>query len=1008
MTLRRSVILRLATVVFLMVVLLTAGVSIFVLASYRTEMTALERTRLSIVARDLDQLVGWKDRVEVSDLLRLIVLRNRFWRYAFVLRGETCLASTVPGNPPPELVTGSHRGGSGFTFRDRRGEVITDMAAPIPHTTAVLHVGLDRAAIDRSARPLLVRVWLVGLCGLVLGWMLVAWIAQRASREVRTLTASLRAALEDPEPGLKTARTSTGEVAELVELFDQQMEQRRRAVADLERNKRLLDDIVEAVTQPFYVINAADYTIQLANSAAWEHGIGGGTRCYEVTHGRTAPCEGDDHPCPLEIVRSTGQPAIVEHEHVAPDGRRQMVEIHGYPILDAQGNVAQMIGYTIDITERKEAEYALKESRARYERLYSMARLMADNLPDLIWAKDLEGRYLFANRALCERLLMAADTEEPVGKTDMFFASRERASHPDDPDWHTFGELCMDSDTVVVERGQPGFFHEFGNVQGQLLRLMVHKAPLFDEDGRMIGTVGSARDITEEFALQEERRLLQVTIDQAEMGVCIIDLEGTVVYANPAFLKITDFESGELIGHHVSLLVDRYANPEVAGEVAAALLEKSEWRGQAEQVRKDGTAYILGQTIMPVYGEDGRTTHMVAYVRDVTSVVKLQKQFLQSQKLETVGRLASGIAHDFNNLLGAIHAYAELLQYRLDSNPDAAADVGEILAATESGARLTRQLLAFARNEPAAPRPLDLNRVISGLEGMIGQLTGENIELVLRLGNDLPPVLSDSAQLEQLVANLVVNARDAMPEGGHLMIETRRAEHLPPSLSSSQRGPWVVLAVSDTGTGMSDEVREHIFEPFFTTKEVGKGTGLGLATCYGIVTQSGGHIDVESKLGEGTTFTIYLPASENGPDPEKPQELPQEIPGGTETVLLVEDRAALRRAIATGLRKLGYTVLEAAHGAQALALWSERSIPVDLLLTDEVMPGMPGSELARRLREFDPSLRVILVSGYVGPAMSQSQSSWIDATMRKPFSLRALAHAIRDVLDRGFRGEELS
>ncbi|HHQ48892.1 MAG TPA: PAS domain S-box protein, partial [Acidobacteria bacterium] len=508
MKLRRLVFLRIAAVASLTIVVLTAGASIFVLTSYRAEMTALEQTRLSVLARRLSRPVLEDDRVQISDLLHSMVRQNRFWRYAFVLEGETCLASTLPGNPPAKLMNGSRPGGAGFTLRDRRGEVITEIAAPIPHTIAVLHMVLDRAAIDRSAWPLLARIGLAGLCGLVLGWVLAAWTAQRASREVKALTALLRSAMDDAEADPVAAPANGGEVAELVELFDQQMQQRRHAVAELERHKRFLDNIVEALTHPFYVIDATDYTVRLANSAAQQCGIATAARCYQVTHGRTSPCEGDDHPCPLETVRATGRPTIIEHEHVAPDGRRQIVEIRGYPILDASGNVTQMIEYAIDITERKEAEQALKESEARYERLYSMARLMADNLPDLLWAKDLEGRYLFANRALCERVLMASSTEEVIGKTDAFFAKRELALHPDDHRWLTFDKLCSQSDAAVLESGETVHFEECGYVRGRYVCYHVHKAPLFDEDGRLIGTVGSARDITKEYAVEEERRLL--------------------------------------------------------------------------------------------------------------------------------------------------------------------------------------------------------------------------------------------------------------------------------------------------------------------------------------------------------------------------------------------------------------------------------------------------------------------------------------------------------------------
>jgi len=1002
MRLRPAVFLRLGVLAALMVAALMAGASLFVLASHRSEMADLEEARLKVLARHLERPVLWDDRWDVTGFLRSTVRRSPFWRYAFVVRDGAPMASTLTGGVPRQLL--ERPAGERFVFRNRGGSVLTDLAAPIPHTGAVLHMGLDRRAIDRSARPLLLRIALVGLAGLLVGLALAYWAAHRASREIGALTGALSATLDDPGSDAVPALATTGEVADLVEVFNRQMEERRRAVEELDAQRRFLDDIVEALTHPFYVIDAASYTIRLANSAARQRGIASGTRCYEVTHGLTAPCEGGDHPCPLESVRETRKPTVIEHEHVAPDGRRQIVEIRGYPILDQWGNVTQMIEYTIDITQRKQAEEALAESRARYQRLYSMARLMADNLPDLLWAKDLDGRYLFANRALCERLLGARDTEEPIGKTDLFFAQRELAAHPDDPEWFTFGELCPQSDAAVIESRRPGQFEECGFVRGEHVCYDVHKAPLFDDDGRLIGTVGSGRDVTRERRLDEARRRLETAIAQADMGVVILDLDGTVVYANPAYERITGVEGREIVGASIERIFEQYEDPSLFDEMEATLRRGDIWRGRVRKRRPDGTAYTQDLTVAPIVSAEGGATGVVAYLRDVTAEVELEARYLQAQKLESVGRLAGGIAHDFNNLLGAVRAYAELLELRFGGDPQAREEIGEILAATHHGARLTRQLLAFARREPAAPRPLDLNRLVSGFEGMLRQLIGEDITFVTRLAEGLPPVLSDPAQIEQVLANLVVNAQDAMPGGGHLVLETRTEDELEGEGAPPEGGPWVVLAVEDTGVGMTEEVREHIFEPFFTTKEVGKGTGLGLSTCFGIVSQAGGHIRVESEPGWGTTVSVFLPSSREHPLAEEGAPIGPDLPGGSETILLVEDEASLRRAVASGLRDLGYTALEAEDGARALELW-DGSQGVDLLLTDEVMPGMAGSELAQRLRQLRPGLPVVLVSGYLESGAGETAAQQDSIIVGKPFSLAEVARMIRDLLDGSAEGE---
>src|SRR5713226_2276376 len=403
--------------------------------------------------------------------------------------------------------------------------------------------------------------------------------------------------------------------------------------------------------------------------------------------------------------------------------------------------------------------------------------------------------------------------------------------------------------------------------------------------------------------------------------------------------------------------------------------------------------------------ERSATTGIAYYetiVRDVTEQRRLQEQLLQSQKMEAVGRLAGGVAHDFNNLLTVIISYTDLLLEDLGRDDPKREDVAAVRKAAEGAAALTHQLLAFSRKQVLQPKVLDVNATVATTEKLLRRLIGEDIQLVAKLASGLGRVKADPGQIEQVIMNLAVNARDAMPAGGQLTIETANVEMDQAYVRGhplAQPGRYVMLAVSDTGIGMDEETKAHIFEPFFTTKEMGKGTGLGLATVYGIVKQSGGFIWLYSEPGQGTSFKIYMPRVDESAERATPAAA-ETLPRGTETVLVVEDAPAVRAVTRQVLERQGYTVLEAPNGEAALVLATKHHGPIHLLLTDVVMPGVNGRQVAEQLARPRPDMMVLFTSGYTDDSVVRHGilESGI-AYLQKPFTPDSLARKVREVLD---------
>jgi PAS domain S-box-containing protein len=503
-----------------------------------------------------------------------------------------------------------------------------------------------------------------------------------------------------------------------------------------------------------------------------------------------------------------------------------------------------------------------------------------------------------------------------------------------------------------------------------------------------------------EVALRESEQRFEKVFQASPVGVTISTLaDGRYVDVNPAFLRMIGRTRDEVIGH-TAFDIAFWRDP---GD-RARIVERLRTGGAAQEIEtivqaKDGT---LRHVLVALDQVDfGGVPCLVALVHDISGLKQLEQQLNQAQKMEAVGRLAGGVAHDFNNMLTVITSYGDLLLGDLEAGDHRRGDIEEILKAARGAATLTRQLLAFSRQEVIQPRPISVNAIVSGTENMLKRVIGEDVALSSELIADPSTVLCDPGQLEQIVMNLVVNARDAMPQGGTLRIATANATLDETALRDSRLtrpGRYVVLTVRDTGIGMDAATQEHIFEPFFTTKEQGKGTGLGLATVYAIAKQLGGFVEVESAPGEGACFSVFFPAID-APASRIEQNSAAELPRGTETVLLVEDATAVRSVIRQVLERLGYTVLDAADGQVALEVAARHHGPIDLVVTDIVMPALGGRELAERLRQVRPDIRILYTSGYTDDAIVRS--GVLDAAvvfLQKPFTPETLASKVREAL----------
>lgn len=540
---------------------------------------------------------------------------------------------------------------------------------------------------------------------------------------------------------------------------------------------------------------------------------------------------------------------------------------------------------------------------------------------------------------------------------------------------------------------------------GEMIHIECSANPIVMNDD-LVGFLAVQRDVTArkatEAALRKSESRYRALAEAAHDSIFIVDADARLEYANTVGLERFQID-GDAIGKRLFDVFAREVAEEMWNELSSVFSSGKRQYFESRFETPTGDLW-LGAWLVPLAREADETAAVMGVARDITERKRLEREFTQAQKMEAVGRLAGGVAHDFNNLLTAILGYADLLIETVGTDSNVASDLREIRTAGERASRLTRQLLTFSRKQAFSPKVINLNDVIAELQKMLNRVIGEDIVLDVAMERQLAETKVDPSQIEQVLVNLVVNARDAMPRGGTIRIETTNAD-LDAAFcrrhDGAKPGRYVALIVEDSGCGITQDTLAHVFEPFFTTKPAGKGTGLGLSTVYGIVTQSGGYITVDSEPGRGTTFTTYLPiAREAGQPAAAVAGSSFKLTSGTETILLVEDEPGLRRLIHRTLEQHGYSVLSAATTEDAISIAQHHAGPIHLLLSDVIMPGLSGPDVAQRVVRLRPSIRVLYVSGYTSQAVEGTDSVSPHARfLPKPFAPNVLATKVRECLD---------
>ena len=779
---------------------------------------------------------------------------------------------------------------------------------------------------------------------------------------------------------------------------------RKQAEEKIKQQSEFLNSVLESLSHPFYVVDVQDYSIKLANAAAHQGRLSKDSTCYALTHLSDKPCGSTDHSCPIEIIKKTKQPVTVEHIHYDKDRNPRNVEVHGYPIFDADGNVSQIIEYSLDVTNRKKEEEALRESEEKYHRIF-------ENSVVGFFQSTPEGRFIIANSAFAA-MLRYESPDELVSK----ISDIATQYYADPEDRRRYKELLQKS-TVVMN-----FEFKVKCKDGSQIWVSNSSRAYFNPDGEVDHYEGIVIDITDrkqaEAELINTKNFLQNILNSSTDGIATTDLHGKVTYCAPNLQDMIGYEPKEIIGKKMAAF---YSNGiQDAKRVMTILMEKGELTNYETKFKKtDGTQIDAMLSASLLRNERGEITGTLGIFKDITDKKRLEKGLIRAEKLESVGILAGGIAHDFNNLLTII-----LGNISMAKGDETKGEILELLNEAEKASLkatgLSHQLITFSKG--GAPVKKIASIVEFAKKSINFALSGSKVRCESRLPGDLWLVDYDENQMEHVIKGLIKNAVEAMPEGGIIklfaenlmMNEEKEVRSL-----NLQKGKCVKISIQDQGCGISEEILPRIFEPYFSTKERGdqKGMGLGLATAYSIISKHKGHIGVDSKKDVGTTFHIYLPAFEEkdrqadfAEDRSAPIEQDfrstSKINKGQASikrVLVMDDEESLRKLVKRMLIRFGYEVGLARDGAEAIALYKEalrKGQRYDAVILDlSIKGGMGGEQAIKELSKIDPNVKAIISSGYFNdPVMSNFMDYGFRGAMPKPYEQNAVEKAIGEIL----------
>ena len=767
-----------------------------------------------------------------------------------------------------------------------------------------------------------------------------------------------------------------------------------RNISDRKKSEEALKHAAKVLKQAQHLANLGNWELDLTNHRlTWSGEV---FRIFEIETDDFGSSYEDFlravHPDDRAMVDrayllslATRIPYSVDHRLLMADGRVKYVHEHCETYFDGDRPV-RSIGTVQDITERKQAERELRKSE-------SFLNNVVEHIPNILFVKDARTLAFVRFNEAGERL-MGFSRSDLLGKTDYDLFAPEEAESVQRLDRRALaGKEVVD----VVEMLRDG--------RGRMRCVQTKRIPILDEEGVPRYLLGISEDITDRRQAEEAIRKLSQAIEQSPVAIMITDIAGNIEFVNTRFSEVSGYSREEVLGQNPRLLQSGDTPRQEFRRLWETITKGKTWRGLLHNRKKTGEIFLEQSTIAPVRDAEGVITHFVAVKEDVTAYRKLEEQVRQTQRMEAIGQLAGGVAHDFNNMLSVIMGRAELALRKASPSDAVFNDLQEIRHAAQRSGELTRQLLTFARKQDVTPMLLDLNETIGGILKFLSRLIGEDIDLVWRPGPAVWPVKVDPSQVDQILANLCVNARDAIGGVGKVTIRTHNSTFTADDCGEhgvGEPGDYVVVAVGDDGCGMSAETVARVFEPFFTTKSAAEGTGLGLSTVYGIVRQNQGFVSVDSELGKGTTFKLYLPRciDEAGRDASVGSVSP--VKRGDEGILLVEDELSLLELTKLMLESCGYQVFSASRPREALRMVEAHAEAIQLVVTDVIMPEMSGRGLERELLVRYPKLVFLFMSGYAGSVIEphgvmQEGVHFIE----KPFSVQALAGKVREVLDGG-------